>query len=155
MIENYGATTEEWDFFSKLAMKDLLPVVSNPKARISERSSLTAIGKTPSIYDGARNIVGIPKWTKKISTRANINSWKTEPDYGICLQTRKWRAYDIDVEDSDLVARIIENIQSIVGTELPIRFRENSNKCLLLFKMPGDFSKTVARLPNNQGMIEF
>ena len=52
-MERYGATPDDW-LHLDLALgltADLLPVVSNPGAIISENSTLKAIGKTPSRYN--------------------------------------------------------------------------------------------------------
>jgi hypothetical protein len=77
----------------------LLPVVSNPHATISGNSNMAAIGKTPSRYNGNGEVSGIPKWTEFAATPGDIEKWKSEEDYGICLQTRAVRAFDIDIKD--------------------------------------------------------
>lgn len=152
----YGATPQEWSHFSKQLglTADLLPVVSNPNAKISERSAMKQLGKTPSKYYSGRTAGGIKDWTSKQSTEADIASWSKEPDYGICLQTRHVRAIDIDVDDKELARTIAEDIQGYLNfIGLPIRYRENSGKCLLVFKMEGELSKRVARL-GDDGIIE-
>lgn len=150
----YGATVEEWNHFGHVLglFKDLLPVVSNPKARISEKSKMKALGKTPSRYNGDRLAVGIPDWTSKVATEREVQRWQHEEDFGICLQTRNVRAIDLDLTDAALAQRVLDTIELTVGV-LPKRMRANSPKCLLLFQMEGDFGKRVIRTEG--GIIEW
>jgi len=107
-MKNHGATKDNWltlDLILGLGA-DLLPVVSNPNATISAKSTMKALGKTPSLYNRDRNAVGIAKWTDKFSTSAEIEKWSKEPDYGICIQTRRVRALDVDVTDATASATI-------------------------------------------------
>lgn len=148
----WGATPEHWAHFAALDLtEDLLPVVSNPGATISPMSKMRDLGKTPSRYDSAGQVVGIPKWTQHRSTERDIARWLAHSDLGICLQTRTVRAIDIDIADPVRAAEV----RDMVGLmcELPRRFRSSSGKCLLTFKMPGDFAKRVIRTPH--GIIEF
>lgn len=149
----YGATSEEWGHFSdKLDLQaDLLPVVSNPDAKISPTSKLRDLGKTPSRYDANGLVVGIPKWTQAKSTDRDIGRWSQNSDLGICLQTRSVRAIDIDIADPVRAAAVQELVGLMI--ELPARRRANSGKCLLAFTMPGDFAKRVIRTAD--GIIEF
>ena len=98
----YGATKAEWAALKRLAKVDLLPVVSNPHAEISTRSKMRAIGKTPSIYNGAGLVAGFTDWTDHEATVSNLEAWSEVSDYGICVQTRRFRAIDIDVDDDEL-----------------------------------------------------
>src|SRR5258708_31280695 len=102
----YGATVEEWINFSLVCglTADLLPVVSNPNAKIGESSKLRQLGKTPSRYNKLRTVGGILDWTTKTTTPDEITSWSKQPDYGICIQTRRIRALDVDVTDDALAA---------------------------------------------------
>lgn len=151
----YGALPGEWsqlDLVLELT-EHLLPVVSNPNAIPAPESSIKQPGKLPSIYRQDGYMVGIGKWTEKISTSREVSRWEKVPDYGICLQTRRVRAIDVDVgeplEAGDIEATIVEHI----GFRLPIRRRSNSSKFLVLFKMPGDFTKR--RFKTAGGVIEF
>jgi len=150
----WGATPEEWSRFDLiLGLGDeLLPVVSNPNALVSRTSKLKTLGKVPSIYNSEGDVVGLSKWPQKHSTLAEIKHWSKETDYGICLQTRTVRALDIDISDPSLVATVKEFIFSNLS-KLPLRFREDSAKCLLAFSLPGDMPKRV--LHTQEGMIEF
>lgn len=152
--QRFGATPEEWDHFSKALglTADLLPVVSNPHATISPRSTLTSLGKTPSLYNKDRQVIGIPNWPEHVATPEDIVQWSEEPDYGICVITRNIRALDVDVED----ARSAQEIRGCVRAldwVFPERIRNNSPKFLQIFRLPGDLPKRVMRVTG--GIIEF
>lgn len=149
----WGATVDEWRHFSgALGLEsDLLPVVSNPNAVISERSKLRDLGKTPSRYDKAGLVVGIPQWTQHVATDGDVRRWSAHSDLGICLQTRVVRGLDIDIADPVASRKVVEFISAVMP--LPMRRRPNSGKCLLAFRMPGDFAKRVIR--TEHGIIEF
>src|SRR5581483_7694931 len=79
----FGATSAEWQHFVGLGLfADLLPVVSNPNARIAAKSTLKQLGKTPSKYDKERQVWGIADWTTKKSTQQDVALWSRQPDYG-------------------------------------------------------------------------
>lgn len=153
---HYGALASDWAHFGQglgLAA-DLLPVVSNPNAKVSPLSSLKTLGKTPSVYNSSGLVVGIPKWTQRSTTSEDIAEWEKQPDYGICVQTRRLRAIDIDVEDAELALRIVARFEENFGRKLPRRWRENSGKCLLIFNCPGTFSKRAFKVEGG-GQVEF
>lgn len=153
-ISNYGASPEEWDHFSLILglTQDLLPVVSNPNAKISSKSAIKDPGKIPSYYNGSNKVVGISEWTSKKSSLTDVASWSMRSDYGICVQTRTIRALDIDISDSEISAKIALFIAEKLGV-LPMRKRPNSGKLLLAFLLPGEFSKRTVKVDG--GMIEF
>jgi len=153
---NLGANAADWAHFSSVLglTSDLLPVVSNPHAAISEKSTMKQLGKTPSLYYSGRQAGGIKDWTSKQATTGEVARWAKEPDYGICIQTRTLRALDIDVEDAALAETIQADIQGFLEwVGLPLRYRANSSKCLLPFKLLGDLPKRVIRL-GDKGIIE-
>lgn len=154
MPSRHGAYPEDWARFDLVLglTADLLPVVSNPSARVSEKSKLKALGKVPSKYDQQGNVIGILNWTSKQSTAPQVEQWSKTDDYGICLQTRNVRALDLDIEDEETLAAIGEVLQDL-NLKLPIRLRENSNKCLLAFRVPGNLNKRSFKVKG--GMIEF
>jgi hypothetical protein len=157
VIDRHGATTEDWQHFAITLglMADLLPVVSNPHATISSRSTMTAIGKTPSRYDSKRQVTGISKWTQHVARPGHIERWSREPDYGICLQTHVVRAIDVDIPDAALAAAVEELVvQQLGGRRLPRRERANSAKFLLAFRCAGELRKRVIELPSGD-RIEF
>lgn len=147
-----GATAEDWSHFDLVLglTADLLPVVSNPRAVVAPESTLKAIGKTPSRYNSQRQAVGMAKWTEHVTTPAEVAAWSRERDYGICLQTRRVRALDVDVDDPGLAALIYEHLAEY---GLPMRSRANAAKFLLAFELPGEFHKR--RIKCTSGMVEF
>lgn len=153
MSAPWGATPEEWIHFDLVCglTDDLLPVVSNPHAVISAQSALKQAGKVPSQYNAAHEIVGLTQWTRRRSTPHDVAHWRAEPDYGLCLQTRRIRAIDIDIEDAEVVADLLAAIEMQVGL-LPCRTRANSRKCLLIFDYPEPMGKRVIRTAH--GLIE-
>jgi hypothetical protein len=147
-----GASPDDWQHFDLVLglTADLLPVVSNPRAVVAPDSTLKAVGKVPSRYNGARQAVGIAKWTEHTTTPAEISSWSRERDLGICVQTRRVRALDVDVEDPELAALIHA---SLAHLGLPMRSRSNAAKFLLAFELPGELYKR--RIKCASGMVEF
>lgn len=150
----WGAGTRDWRLFCDLGLtEDLLPVVSNPGAETAPSSSMKSVGKTPSLYNNDGYAVGIAKWTTRHSTKAEVEKWAAEGDYGICLQTRQVRALDIDVDDKRKAKVIEDFIYEALGYKLPLRYRTNSGKKLLAFRLPSVLSKRVMKVEG--GIIEF
>ena len=151
---NWGATPDDWALLSDVAglTEDLLPVVSNPGARISPDSKLKTLGKVPSLFNRAGEVVGLSRWTEKKSTARDVDRWQDVPDLGICLQTRTIRALDIDIEHADTVSRIAAIVTEHLGL-LPLRGRADSFKVLVAFELPGAFTKRI--LKTEHGAIEF
>jgi hypothetical protein len=147
-----GATPEDWAHFDVLLglTADLLPVVSNPRAVVAPGSTLKDLGKTPSRYNGARQAVGIAKWTQHIATPDEIATWSRDKDLGICLQTRRVRALDVDISDPALASQIHAHL---AHHGMPTRSRSNASKFLLAFELPGEFYKR--RVKCAAGMVEF
>lgn len=145
----YGATPNDWltlDAWHGLTA-DLLPVVSNPKAVVSGASKMKDMGKVPSRYNRAGEVAGFPEWTKFRASEQDIERWKRNPDYGICLQTRSVRALDIDIPDFDLMCEVVEFADAYLrNIGLPRRVRANSAKCLLAFRIEGDIPKRVIKV---------
>jgi hypothetical protein len=153
--ERYGATSAEWAHFDLVLGlgPDLLPVVSNPGATISPTSKLKALGKVPSRYNRERHAAGISSWTSHVATPAELERWSTEPDYGICIQTRTVRAIDCDLADNVFAEEVRDAIGEFLRHELPTRRRLGSSKFLLAFTLPGDLPKRVIKTAH--GIIEF
>lgn len=148
----YGASAGEWAHLERvIGAADLLPVVSNPSAVISARSSMKDLGKTPSLYNREREVVGIKDWTIKQSTAEQIGRWSQDGDLGICIQTRLVRAIDIDVTDVFIADDIEAFIVETVGA-LPVRRRSNSAKCLMLIKLEGEWGKRRVEVAG--GLVE-
>lgn len=152
---HWGALVADWDHFSFVLglTGDLLPVVSNPEAKISPDSKLASKGKVPSVYNGGGMVVGMKGWTKQESTDRDLRRWRAVTDYGICVQTRLVRALDVDVADETFAARIKARIGAVLGVALPCRTRGNAAKFLLAFEMAGEHPKRIIKTAG--GNIEF
>lgn len=156
--KTWGALPAEWDLFlGMVPTADLLPVVSNPDATISPHSKIAGIGKTPSHYNGMGHVAGLPKWTEQATSPQQVAEWRKQTDYGICIQTRSVRAFDIDVADREKAHAIVEFLQDeLLG--VPMRFRENSGKCLLAVVVEGELPKRMVPVEGGdgeKGMVEF
>lgn len=153
----YGATADEWATFALVVgCADLLPVVSRPGAVISSASTMKGLGKTPSVYNRNRQVVGMPKWTELQTTDAQIEKWSQESDYGLCIQTRRVRGLDIDIADPDLsdrVAAAFTEALEVAGHTFPRRVREATGKQLLAFELVGQFPKRSFKVDG--GLVEF
>jgi hypothetical protein len=152
---NYGASPSEWahlDLVLGLG-EDLLPVVSNPQATISPDSAIKDVGKLPSTYNSRREVSGFAKWTQHSSTPNEISKWSKESDYGICLQTRRIRAIDVDINDEATARAVGEFVAFWLGFDLPRRARDNSTKFLLAFELDGEFTKR--KFKTEHGIVEF
>ncbi|EHQ4638990.1 DNA primase [Salmonella enterica] len=155
--KSWGATPDEWFHFDLVLGRtdQLLPVVCNPDAAISPDSKLKALGKTPSRYNRDRQVTGISHWTEHVVTEHDFARWSKEPDYGICVRTGfGWLALDCDSEDEDIQADIRKTLVQLLGERPPRRWRANSNKCLYLLAVDGDFRKRIHRLAGDMGIIE-
>lgn len=148
-----GAAPDEWLHLDLLLglTEDLLPVVSNLKAAISPNSAMQGVGKTPSTYNSNRQVVGFKSWTQYRASVDDITKWSAENDYSICIQTRRVRALDVDIDDPEQS----RSVREFIGQrfQLPARTRGNAAKFLLAFDLPGEFYKR--RIKTAQGVIEF
>lgn len=153
--KRHGATPEEWQHFSFMLglTRDLLPVVSDPAAVISPNSKIQKVGKTPSIYNRDKQVVGIPDWTDWVASEEDVARWERSRDYGICIQTRDVRAIDIDMEDPDLAGAVDRAVEHALGFGLPTRIRPNSAKRLLAFRLAGEHPKEVIRYDDGVGLV--
>lgn len=148
----YGATPEDWATFDLVLglTEDLLPCVVEPGLAIAPNSTLTTYGKTPSIViEGG--VCGLTQWTQRQTTGAQIATWMADPRLGICLQTRRYRALDIDVPDLAESA----SIRLFLRTRypgIPLRTRADSAKCLALIQVDGLLAKQT--LQTRHGLLE-
>lgn len=153
----WGASIEDWHHWSDTLglTSDLLPVVSNQLAVKSPMSNLKGLGKTPSRYNKNRQVVGFGRWTAHTSNAADIETWSQEPDYGICLQTRRLRGIDIDIEDQNKALEAAFSIIRFFGisaTNLSVRFRANSGRLLIPIEVKSASRKSIIKTPH--GAIE-
>lgn len=157
----YGAFPQDWEALGMWARlsADLLPVVSNPNAPKSPGSAVESPGKTPTEYNSQGLYRGINQWTSKQSNWEQIAHWLEEPDYGICLQTRRVRALDVDVADEKLAECIATRIGSLLTEmglpSLPKRWRGNSGKFLLAFQLQPGEPMGKRKVSVDGGIIEF
>lgn len=168
MSSRPGATVTEWAHWDLTLglTPDLLPVVCQPGLPIAPKSTLKSYGKVPSHLTVSGEVMGIAKWTSRVSSGVDVERWMKEPRYGICLQTRRIRALDVDVDDP-FQARVVM-LEIIRGCQAfamaPVRSRPNSGKFLLLFELLEDqlsmtLRGTLTDLPKQTlvvqgGMIE-
>jgi hypothetical protein len=155
-MSRWGAEPEDWDHWELVLGlgADLLPVVSNPGATISPDSKLKGIGKTPSVYNANGHVAGIKDWTGRQTTAGQIAKWRAHGDYGLCVQTRDVRGFDLDVPDVPLSDRIAARLHALLGVaDLPVRRRADTGKRLFAFRVPGDLSKRSFRVEG--GLVEF
>lgn len=154
MSERTGATLAEWSYWRALAGRDLLPCVMNKNAEAAPGSKVSpaTFSKTPTRYNGQKKVTGIAKWTGHEATEKQLDAWSKNPDYGICLITREFRAIDVDIEDQGAAEAVLAMIYEDLGP-LPIRTRNNSAKFCALVHCPGELSKTIVRTAH--GAVEF
>lgn len=155
-MSNWGATPEDWMHFDLLLGLgvDLLPVVCNPAAEISPISTMTDKGKTPSDYNGKRQVRGISGWPSLAVSDFDLKRWEREPDYGICVRTAAVRGLDVDVTDHVLAQQVREFVARELGQALPCRCRANSSKFLHPFRLAGEYGKRVIHCQGDN-KIEF
>lgn len=153
----YGASPEEWvQWDLELGLTaDLLPLVCTPNLPIAPGSDLTSYGKIPTWLNAKGEVNGIASWTAKTTTPVQIARWMQQ-DYGICLQTRRVRALDVDITDPTLARNVRDLLgewEALLEIRFPVRSRRDSSKFLILFRMEGDYPKQTLQTP--AGIIEF
>lgn len=157
-----GATKLDWQRLVEAGLADdLLPVVCDLAVPISPTSTLKSLGKTPSVI-GARDMAcGIREWTTKFATEDEIQRWRNDGRLGICLQTRRCKVFDVDVEDQALSNRVeavlrplIAELAGVDPSQIPLRFRDNSTKFAILVRCEAVIRKRVIQL-GEVNKIEF
>lgn len=131
-----GASALDWDnLIAAGLIDDLLPVVSDSTIPVAENSRLKQTGKVPSLLTKHREAIGIPQWTKAISSPADIARWRNEPVYGICIQTRRLRGIDVDITGQALAdevwALLRDRLDPFECQQPHRRVREGSPKFLV------------------------
>ncbi|WP_161978334.1 bifunctional DNA primase/polymerase [Sphingomonas oligophenolica] len=91
-------------------------------------------------------MIGIPDWPRRSLTDRELRTASTEPDYGISVRLGQGlAAFDVDVEDEDL-ANLFENTAYKKGFRgLCVRYRKNSPRRLILFRIADSLGKSVLR----------
>jgi hypothetical protein len=139
--EQRGATAEDWfhfDFVLGLGANLLPCVPAGPDVRVLAGSALEGkVGKLPSQYNRNGEAHGLKDWQKREILSNELQLWMKDPRLNICIRTGKIsgvHALDIDVDDRAKAEEIVRAIEAITGP-LPKRWRENSGKCLLMFRL--------------------
>jgi Family of unknown function (DUF5906) len=164
----FGASPMDWDDAVRLGLLEhLLPFIARPNVvplapgdvEGSNGSEVEDFAKVPSRYHPKRRDrgMGFPGWNGHIATSALIKVWSRQPDYGICIQTRRLRALDIDIIDPAKAGAIVAAVYQHLKIALPKRYRANTGKCLLVFWLPADeqgdfFYRSIG---TDSGVVEF
>lgn len=159
-MSGIGASSAEWAHWDLTLglTSELLPVVCQPGLPIASNSKLKSYGKVPSRVTPQGEVMGFAKWTTRQTTGAEIERWMRDPRHGICLQTRRIRALDVDIPDPALAAIAFDTIAAFCPefAVAPFRSRRDSGKFLLLFQLdddaPADLPKQVLTVQG--GIIE-
>lgn len=153
----YGASRDDWSHWDLVLGlgDDLLPVVSQPGLTLAPSSQLKTYGKVPSRFDRHGHVVGFPGWTQHVATPHELETWPQDNRLGICLQTRRIRAIDVDIEHEDSAADTRECLEIWAaerGLTFSFRIRPNSAKWLTLFALEGEYGKQI--LQTEHGAVE-
>ncbi len=139
-----GASLDEWAHFEFVLGLggNLLPCVpASPDVKVAEGSALAGkIGKIPSMLNGRGEVHGLTGWPKREIEPQEVASWARDRRLNLCVRTGPISgvyAFDIDIDDRQKSEEIVALIERELGVKLPKRYRENSGKCLLLFRMEG------------------
>lgn len=157
----YGATRAEWEAFSQLDLRNLLPYVADPDVPTHPGSKVKAGNKTPSfIHTDKRGTgaMGFKAWNDPGKVTTSTHDWQADPRLGICLRTMTIKAIDIDVPDFKTAKEIEGYIREFLGGwTMPLRTRANSGKRALLYRLVDQqaISKYILHIDKNRGVIEF
>ena len=139
-----GATVDDWLHFNLVLGlgPNLLPCVPyGDDVQVAEGSALKGkIGKIPSAFNGRGEAHGLTDWQKRPIHPAEFDAWSEDRRLNLCVRTGPISgiyALDIDVDDREKAEEIVALIEQQLGVALPKRYRDNSGKCLLLFRMEG------------------
>ncbi len=141
-MANLGATADDWahfDFVLGLGANLLPCVPASPDVKVQEGSALAGkVGKIPSMFNGRGEAHGLTGWQKREIAPSELAYWSSDRRLNLCVRTGPISgvyALDIDVDNHEQAEEIIALIEQQLGVTLPKRYRENSGKCLLLFKL--------------------
>jgi hypothetical protein len=151
-----GATSQEWDHFVGLGIAHaMVPIVSNARLPISPESKLRDVGKVPSTVNKRGEVTGYAKWTKKVTTEAQIEHWRSEPQhYGFGIKGSEVAGVDIDIDDPELARGVYEALVEALGAgSLPRRTRADSPRMMVPLRV-GDGIKPPKPIKCVGGVIE-
>lgn len=158
-----GASPRDWMHWDLILGfgADLLPVVPDPNATPSFNSKVKKFGKIPSCYDREGGAHGIKDWPTREITPEDITRWSSDDRLSVCLRTGRSYIYaiDIDIEDPTLADAIDNTIHASTDTSgwrFPERWRNNSNKSLLIFRLSETCTLTKRIIDcGDAGRVEF
>lgn len=156
-----GAPRSAWLWFAdELALGSwLLPVVPDENATPTPESKVAKFGKVPSLYDSQGLAHGLSKWTARpAASGAELDRWSRDGRYSLCIRTGSGSglyALDIDVPDASASARIADLFRARVGSFCRERYRSNSGKCLLAFRIGESPFLSKRSFKCNGGIVEF
>lgn len=165
----WGARQEEWAAFSKLALPDIRPIVSNPniptlasiKAGKPTRGGKTWL-KVPSrkyTYSDIVSVSGFKGWPSYRTTEDDIRQWSIDADLGFGLVGNLVKAIDIDIDDPVLAQSVDDWLCRYMDADLPYRSRTNSPRKMLVYRLKDPEkgrSKIVVPMPEGtKGQVEF
>ena len=133
-----GALPNEWEqaCICTDALPFMLPIVTDPDARISPNSKLKSVCKQPSIFNAAGEVVGLPRWTQHITTPDEFSGWRTHAAMGLglrCGADSGFVGVDFDIEDEAMLTDCLQIIETLhPGT--PVRRRESSAHAMALLR---------------------
>ena len=140
-IADKGASLDDWAHFDLVLGlgANLLPCVpAGPEVKVLKGSALEGkVGKLPSMLNRAGEAHGLREWQKREIMSNEVAAWSRDRRLNLCVRTGKISgvyALDIDVADPEKAQEIVAAIEAVTGP-LPKRWRANSGKCLLLFRM--------------------
>lgn len=136
-----GAYPAEWNAFQQAGFTDkLLPIVQDLTVKISEKSKLKELGKTPSIINGNGEAAGITNWTNKTTTYGEVQAWSQNDKLGFCINLKdNYAAIDIDVDNKEVVDSIVNHLRVKFNmSDFAMRYRSNSSRVLIPIKIKGD-----------------
>jgi hypothetical protein len=155
-----GASAEDWAHFDLILGlgTNLLPCVpASSDVKVAEGSALAGkVGKIPSMINGRGEAHGLLAWQKREIASSEVQYWSSDRRLNMCVRTGPISgiyALDIDIDDDptvgpDRATDVVDAIHSTLGA-LPTRWRENSGKCLLMFRMEEPCKKRKIKLDAN------
>lgn len=155
-----GATAEEWnlwtcDLTGLGLLSDIVPIVCDPNAEWSEKSTCRTVGKLPSEFNSHGKARGLTGWPDRITGQSEVQAWRKDPRLGFGVIAREARFIDIDVEDPEIANRIADSVDGYLAPlKLPRRSRANSGRLMLLLFVDRAESISKVAFPVEGGMIE-
>ncbi len=146
-----GALLEEWLHFDLVLWlgSNLLPCVPySADVKVVAGSALEGkVGKIPSAFNGNGEAHGFKDWQKCEISAASVAYWANDRRLNMCVRTGPISgiyAFDVDIDDerADEVRGIIK---AEIG-ELSTRWRNNSKKVLMPFRMEEPCKKRRIKL---------